>query len=545
MGAETTVRAALLARVSTDMQAEEGLSIPAQLAEMREFCEKRGWTVAAEFIAAGYTGRTMDRPGLQGLLAALDQRVFDVVVVHELSRLSRSIFDTFDLFETFGRYDVGFASVKEPNFDFTTPTGKLFLTLMAALNQYYLDLLRMHTAKGKRERARQGLYNASIIPFGYKAAGDAKTPPVLAPQAADGVRQAFEAGGVQSLEVRVVHRVAAAQGERVLQNGQAVKGAVDETGLAGDDGLPAAVVGECAGLFERVAEFDQPLDHDLLVVGRDDAAAVPLHLRHAAKQALGGVAVEPDGDREIADVQFLDHVEHEVGDVVGDVRAVGSDAAEHDVLVMLGVAGPAGVKRANPLAALNPEMGQEFARLVQGDAPFGEVAFEVGSQHGVKASDARPRAHKPLERVHEPQRLHGFAEGLGRVFGDIAQGFAHIEVMLPLFAPRRLSEPGEFVHIAPVPDPGRAQAQEHGSQHVFAAARSRAEMGGIAPARGVPERGFKRQYRLLTDALTDKAADAERRAALQQAGYRVEEFTDTEVWFDPRGTVRRLRALAR
>jgi len=195
MGTETTVRAALLARVSTDMQAEEGLSIPAQLAEMREFCEKRGWAVAADFIDAGYTGSTMDRPGLQGLLAALDQRVFDVVVVHELSRLSRSIFDTFDLFETFGRYDVGFASVKEPNFDFTTPTGKLFLTLMAALNQYYLDLLRMHTAKGKRERARQGLYNASIIPFGYKAAGDARTPPVIDSKAAEAVRLAFETYG--------------------------------------------------------------------------------------------------------------------------------------------------------------------------------------------------------------------------------------------------------------------------------------------------------------------------------------------------------------
>jgi len=191
MNTETPLRAALIARVSTEMQ-EEGYSIPAQLAEMREFCEKRGWTVVAEFVDAGYTGSTMDRPGLQGLLAALDQRAFDVVVVHELSRLSRSIFDTFDLFETFGRYDVGFASVKEPNFDFTTPTGKLFLTLMAALNQYYLDLLRMHTAKGKRERARQGLYNSSIVPFGYKRAGDARTPPAVAPQAAAGVRLAFE-----------------------------------------------------------------------------------------------------------------------------------------------------------------------------------------------------------------------------------------------------------------------------------------------------------------------------------------------------------------
>jgi site-specific DNA recombinase len=195
MSTERPLRAALLARVSTDMQAEEGLSIPAQLAEMREFCEKRGWKIVAEFIDAGYTGSTMERPGLQGLLAALEQRAFDVAVVHELSRLSRSIFDTFDLFETFGRYDVGFASVKEPNFDFTASTGKLFLTLMAALNQYYLDLLRMHTAKGKRERARQGLYNALIIPFGYKAAGDARTPPVVDPQAAEGIRLAFETYG--------------------------------------------------------------------------------------------------------------------------------------------------------------------------------------------------------------------------------------------------------------------------------------------------------------------------------------------------------------
>jgi site-specific DNA recombinase len=112
MSTERPLRAALLARVSTDMQAEEGLSIPAQLAEMREFCEKRGWKIVAEFIDAGYTGSTMERPGLQGLLAALEQRAFDVAVVHELSRLSRSIFDTFELFETFGRYNDGFASVK-------------------------------------------------------------------------------------------------------------------------------------------------------------------------------------------------------------------------------------------------------------------------------------------------------------------------------------------------------------------------------------------------------------------------------------------------
>ena len=45
-------------------------------------------------------------------------------------------------------------------------------------------------------------------------------------------------------------------------------------------------------------------------------------------------------------------------------------------------------------------------------------------------------------------------------------------------------------------------------------------------------------------ALIDEAADAERTAALEAAGYRVERFTDAEIWFDPPGTVQRLRRLA-
>ncbi|HEY8057701.1 MAG TPA: DUF559 domain-containing protein, partial [Acidimicrobiales bacterium] len=53
------------------------------------------------------------------------------------------------------------------------------------------------------------------------------------------------------------------------------------------------------------------------------------------------------------------------------------------------------------------------------------------------------------------------------------------------------------------------------------------------------------QSALYHEALCDQAAEACRREALEAAGYRVEEFTDTEVWFDPAGTVRRLRALAR
>ncbi len=185
-------RVALYARVSTDMQAESGKSIAAQLAEMREYAAKRGWTVVAEFTDPGFSGTNMDRPGLEALLAAAEQRSFDILLVHELSRLSRRLFDTFHIFEKLGKLDIGLASVKEPDFDFSTPTGRLFLTILAALHQYYVDLLKMHTRKSKRQRARDGLYNASITPYGYRHSGDADTPPVIVEEEARAVREMFQ-----------------------------------------------------------------------------------------------------------------------------------------------------------------------------------------------------------------------------------------------------------------------------------------------------------------------------------------------------------------
>lgn len=186
-------RVAAYVRVSTEMQAEEGLSITAQLNEIREYATARGWTVVSEFVDAGITGQTLDRPGLQSLLTAAEQGAFDILIVHELSRLSRSsVYDTFSIFDHLGRCKVGFASVKEPQFDLSNPTGRFLLTIIAAINQYYIDILRMHTKKAKRERAREGLYNSSVPPYGYANAGSPRLPPVIVPEEAAAVRFMFE-----------------------------------------------------------------------------------------------------------------------------------------------------------------------------------------------------------------------------------------------------------------------------------------------------------------------------------------------------------------
>jgi hypothetical protein len=87
------VRAALLARVSDESQAESDRhSLPAQLRAMRERCAREGWEVAATFEAPGESASTRfidRRPVLRALVNEARAGAFDVVLFHESSRLAR------------------------------------------------------------------------------------------------------------------------------------------------------------------------------------------------------------------------------------------------------------------------------------------------------------------------------------------------------------------------------------------------------------------------------------------------------------------------
>ncbi len=186
------VRVALYGRISPGPLQAEGFSIDAQEGEMREFAEARQWEVTGVFLDVSITGTNMARPQLEAMKAAAEQGLFDVLLVHELSRLSRSVYDTFALFEFLGKHNIGFASVKEPQFDLSSPNGRFVLTIIAAVNQYYIDMLKMQTQKSKRQRVKEGLYNASIAPYGYQHVGDARTPPEIVPEEAEVIRLIFE-----------------------------------------------------------------------------------------------------------------------------------------------------------------------------------------------------------------------------------------------------------------------------------------------------------------------------------------------------------------
>ena len=126
-------RAAAYIRVSDESQLE-GHSLDAQRAEIERWCERRGYQLVKVYVEEGKTAHTdqMDRrPQLLALLENAKADQFDIVVVHMIDRWARNMGVQSQALQLLGERGVGFASVME-DFDYTTPSGKLMLTMMGA-----------------------------------------------------------------------------------------------------------------------------------------------------------------------------------------------------------------------------------------------------------------------------------------------------------------------------------------------------------------------------------------------------------------------------
>jgi len=155
------LRAAIYTRVSSEEQIE-GHSLSAQAEIIRNFCFQRGWTVVQMYEERGRSGKNALRPEFQQMIKHAEAGLFDVIIVHKLDRFSRSLQDVLTYLKYLDEHNVSFVSVNE-SFDFTTPTGKVQLVIMAAMAEWYLDNLSQETIKGKRERARKGGWNGGVV----------------------------------------------------------------------------------------------------------------------------------------------------------------------------------------------------------------------------------------------------------------------------------------------------------------------------------------------------------------------------------------------
>ena len=138
------MNAALYARVST----AAGQNPETQLLELREYCARRTWHVAAEYVDVGISGAQERRPELDLLLQRCRNRQFDAVVVYRYDRFARSLRQLVNALAEFDALGIQFVSLHE-GVDTSTPNGRLVFGIFASIAEFERELIR--------DRVRSGL----------------------------------------------------------------------------------------------------------------------------------------------------------------------------------------------------------------------------------------------------------------------------------------------------------------------------------------------------------------------------------------------------
>lgn len=106
------------------------------------------------------SAKDTNRPKLQELLDYA--REGDVVHIHDFSRLARSTKDLLDIVELLNRKGVSLVSNKE-NIDTSTPTGKLMLTMIGAINEFERTNLLERQKEGISIAKKHGKYKGRKV----------------------------------------------------------------------------------------------------------------------------------------------------------------------------------------------------------------------------------------------------------------------------------------------------------------------------------------------------------------------------------------------
>jgi len=145
------VKAAIYARVSTT---DKGQDTEVQLSALRPFCTSRNWEYT-EYVDEGASGAKESRPASNQLMKDARQRKIDVIIVWKLDRFSRSLRHLVNTLNDLQSLGIDFVSYSE-HLDFTTPTGKLMVNIIAAFAQFERDLMSERIKAGMQHVKSKG-----------------------------------------------------------------------------------------------------------------------------------------------------------------------------------------------------------------------------------------------------------------------------------------------------------------------------------------------------------------------------------------------------
>jgi len=159
-------------RVSTEKQADCGVSLEAQTAKIRAMAVVQGVELAEVIVDAGESAKSLHRPGMARLLALVDAGAVDVVIIAKLDRLTRSVADLAELLKRFERRGVSLVSVAD-SLDTRSAAGRLVLNIMVSVSQWEREAIGERTRDAMRHKAAKGEC-VGTAPFGSRRIAGSK-----------------------------------------------------------------------------------------------------------------------------------------------------------------------------------------------------------------------------------------------------------------------------------------------------------------------------------------------------------------------------------
>lgn len=161
-------RTAIYARVSSDKQAQEGDSIPAQLDALRKWVKEKHYILVGEYVDDGVSGQKIQRDELQRLLDDVKADRIDLICFVKLDRWFRSIRHYVATQETLDKHGVQWVAIWEPIYDTTTPQGRLIVNQMMSIAQFEAENTGSRIRQVFQYKVQQGEVISGSVPLGYK-----------------------------------------------------------------------------------------------------------------------------------------------------------------------------------------------------------------------------------------------------------------------------------------------------------------------------------------------------------------------------------------
>ncbi len=156
---------------------------------IREWARAKGVTVMVRPPEENVSGAQMDRPIFNEVMGRIRSGESQGIVVYKLDRLARTLVGGYATLTELAQREAQFASATEPQFDFVSPQGRMFLGMQLLLAEYFRELTKESWAVSARSAVDRGVHVAPYGAFGYDRLEDGRlTPNEHAPLVAEAFR---------------------------------------------------------------------------------------------------------------------------------------------------------------------------------------------------------------------------------------------------------------------------------------------------------------------------------------------------------------------